>query len=66
MKTAAPSLPQQIVRATRRPDNVSPPAHWTNSPVPSPKEGASSSSETSDQGPTRYGDWVSKGIAVDF
>lgn len=38
------------------------PAHWTNDPPPDPappkdEEGLS---------PTRYGDWVKNGIAVDF
>ena len=38
------------------------PAHWTDEPAPRPAE----SPDTEELGPTRYGDWVRKGIAVDF
>ena len=49
-------------RATQRPKGIVKPAHWSNEPLPEPKpadgeEGLS---------PTRYGDWVRNGIAVDF
>lgn len=53
-----------IKRATRRPETFVKPVHWTNAPLPvaeatgeSPEEGLS---------PTRYGDWVKNGIAIDF
>lgn len=49
-------------RATKRPDKFTKPAHWTNDPVPAPKQGA----DTEELSPTRYGDWEKNGIAVDF
>lgn len=59
-------LPQKIARATQRPDHIAPPAHWQDDPAPEIKKGASSSSEKPEESPTRYGDWVYKGIAIDF
>ena len=38
------------------------PAHWSDEPPPEPAE----SENHEDLSPTRYGDWVKKGIAVDF
>jgi hypothetical protein len=49
-------------RATQRPKGFSKPAHWSNAPPPPPA--APESDEAN--GPTRYGDWVKDGIAVDF
>lgn len=52
-------------RATKRPQDFKKPAHWTTDPVPTPaapKEG----DDPDGLSPTRYGDWVRKGIAVDF
>jgi hypothetical protein len=49
-------------RATKRPKGFRKPAHWTSDPPPQP-EAASVEEELS---PTRYGDWVRNGIAVDF
>jgi hypothetical protein len=52
-------------RATKRPGHFVKPAHWTNEPAPAPAKPY----ETNDPdalSPTRYGDWVHKGIAVDF
>jgi hypothetical protein len=52
-------------RATKRPAGFKKPAHWSNEPPPKP----AAPSENEDPGelsPTRYGDWVRKGIAVDF
>ncbi|MEL1251483.1 DUF1674 domain-containing protein [Aurantiacibacter gilvus] len=49
-------------RATKRPEGFVKPAHWSNDPVPAP-EAPKVDEELS---PTRYGDWVNKGIAVDF
>jgi hypothetical protein len=52
-------------RATKRPKEFAKPAHWSNAPAPLPEAPA----ETEDPdglSPTRYGDWVRKGIAVDF
>ena len=49
-------------RATKRPDGFEKPAHWTNEPAPAPKP-----PETDEKlSPTRYGDWVKDGIAIDF
>ena len=49
-------------RATQRPEGFEKPAHWTNDPPPAPKKG-----EVHEElSPTRYGDWVIKGVAIDF
>lgn len=59
-------------RATQRPAGFTKPAHWTNDPAPKPapaKAGDESEGGAEGDGelsPTRYGDWVSKGIAIDF
>lgn len=48
----------------KRPDHVKPPAYLTkNTPVPKPAEPKPPENPLD---PTRYGDWESKGIAVDF
>lgn len=52
-------------RATTRPDGFKKPAHWNNDPAPEPKA-APSKPDPDGLSPTRYGDWVRKGIAVDF
>lgn len=49
-------------RATQRPGSFTKPAHWSDAPPPEPK--APESDE--ELSPTRYGDWVKKGIAIDF
>lgn len=49
-------------RATKRPEGFRKPAHWSDTPAPTPDLG----SDTEELGPTRYGDWVKKGIAIDF
>lgn len=49
-------------RATKRPEGFRKPAHWTSDPVPKPAAGENEE----ELSPTRYGDWVHKGIAVDF
>lgn len=49
-------------RATKRPQGFEKPAHWTNTPPPKPEKGKSEE----ELSPTRYGDWVKDGIAVDF
>ena len=49
-------------RSTKRPKAFTKPAHWSSAPPPQPepaKDGESLS-------PTRYGDWVRNGIAIDF
>lgn len=52
-------------RATKRPQPFAKPAHWSNSPPPKPAAGKDSA-DPEGLSPTRYGDWVNKGIAVDF
>lgn len=49
-------------RATQRPDKFAKPAHWTNDPPPAPAQ----PKIDEELSPTRYGDWVRNGIAVDF
>ena len=51
-------------RATTRPKPFAKPAHWTTEPAPQSAPDKQASEE--DLSPTRYGDWVHKGIAVDF
>lgn len=55
-------------RATLRPDHVKPPAGWSNPPVPEPAEPVIEKAEDQPGGrnPVRYGDWESKGLAIDF
>lgn len=49
-------------RATTRPEGFRKPAHWNNDPAPAPQK-----TEVDEElSPTRYGDWVHKGIAIDF
>ena len=55
-------LASMTKRATKRPDGFRKPAHWTSEPTPKPAEGKVEESLS----PTRYGDWVRDGIAVDF
>ncbi|NVD46094.1 DUF1674 domain-containing protein [Qipengyuania atrilutea] len=52
-------------RATKRPENFAKPAHWTNDPAPKP-EPMEKTDDPQGLSPTRYGDWVLKGIAIDF
>ena len=49
-------------RATRRPKEFHKPAYWSDAPPPS----AAAAGDSEELSPTRYGDWVKKGIAVDF
>ncbi|OAO01680.1 DUF1674 domain-containing protein [Parasphingorhabdus sp.] len=54
-------------KAGERPAHVKPPAHLSKSPpVPDPDPLTPSEDIAKTKGPTRYGDWVHKGIAVDF
>ncbi len=53
----------------KRPDHLKPPAHLSKSPpVPAPAlvETRPPEGEEEKLDPTRYGDWVKKGIAIDF
>ena len=49
-------------RATERPEPFIKPARWSSAPPPEPKPAG----EAEELSPTRYGDWVRNGIAVDF
>ena len=51
-----------VKRATERPRPFRKPAHWSDGPPPA----AAAITDSEDLGPTRYGDWVKKGIAIDF
>ncbi|MBB4857681.1 hypothetical protein HNO88_000992 [Novosphingobium chloroacetimidivorans] len=57
--------PASFQRATRRPETFQKPAHWTDTPPPKP-EAARSEPDPDGLSPTRYGDWVHNGIAIDF
>ena len=57
-------MPQQTPRAIKRPKAFAKPAHWTNTPAPKPE--AVKGEGDGELSPTRYGDWVRNGIAVDF
>jgi hypothetical protein len=53
-------------RATKRPKQFAKPAHWDDSPAPSPEKAEPASRDPDGLDPTRYGDWVKNGLAVDF
>ncbi|MFD1033046.1 DUF1674 domain-containing protein [Sphingomonas hankookensis] len=53
----------------KRPPHVKPPAHLSKSPpvpTPEPLPAKADADDPLGLSPTRYGDWTSKGIAVDF
>jgi hypothetical protein len=50
-------------RATKRPEAFAKPAYWSDAPPPKPGTAKGEGEELS---PTRYGDWVKNGIAIDF
>ena len=50
-------------RATRRPAEFRKPPYWSDAPPPEPR---APNPPADPLDPTRYGDWVLKGIAVDF
>jgi len=50
-------------RTTQRPQAFAKPARWSDAPPPVPEE---TPDEADNQSPTRYGDWVKNGIAIDF
>lgn len=60
-----PHMGRMTKRATQRPEGFSKPAHWTNDPAPEPAK-AQDDDDPDGLSPTRYGDWVQKGIAIDF
>jgi len=42
------------------------PAHWSNDPAPEPQTAKAAEGDAKELSPTRYGDWVKNGIAIDF
>lgn len=52
-------------RATRRPKPFAKPTHWSNEAPPQPAP-VKDEADPAGLSPTRYGDWVKDGIAVDF
>ena len=63
-RTATRPISQGMTkRATVRPKEFRKPAHWSDAPPPAPGPATSADEEL---GPTRYGDWVRKGLAIDF
>lgn len=56
-------------RATIRPQRFDKPAHWSNDPPAArapDQDGSVDAAHNEQLSPTRYGDWVKNGIAVDF
>lgn len=53
-------------RATKRPEGFTRPAHWSNEPAPRPEAPKRDEADPDGLSPTRYGDWVRNGIAIDF
>ena len=49
-------------RATKRPETFEKPDYWSSEPPPQPEKGK----VEEELSPTRYGDWVKDGIAIDF
>ena len=55
-----------IERATTRPKEFKKPAHWSDDPPPKPQPLKADEEDPQGLSPTRYGDWVKDGIAIDF
>jgi hypothetical protein len=51
--------------ASKRPQGFKKPANWTNESPPAPAQ-VKQEADPDGLSPTRYGDWVRNGIAVDF
>ena len=49
-------------RATQRPKAFRKPAYWSDAPPPAP----AAPGDSEELSPTRYGDWVRSGVAIDF
>ena len=62
MKPGASALMLSGTMTDKKSKPFQKPAHWTNEPPPEPKD----VEQDEELSPTRYGDWVSKGIAIDF
>ncbi|WP_198519174.1 DUF1674 domain-containing protein [Novosphingobium kunmingense] len=52
-------------RATKRPEPFRKPSYWSDEPAPAP-QAPKAGDDPQGLSPTRYGDWVKDGIAVDF
>ncbi|MEO1046248.1 MAG: DUF1674 domain-containing protein [Pseudomonadota bacterium] len=59
-------LAQHVAPARKRPAHVTAPAHWKADPAPRPEPITEEDEKRRANGPTRYGDWESNGIAIDF
>ena len=59
------AMPKATPRVTERPAVFKKPEHWSNDPAPKPAA-AKDQQDPDGLSPTRYGDWVKAGIAVDF
>jgi hypothetical protein len=53
-------------RATKRPEGFTKPKHWDDTPPPKPEAVKKGEKDPQGLSPTRYGDWVKDGIAIDF
>ena len=54
-------------RTIKRPQKFVKPDYWDSAPAPNAEKTASETKTDSDSlSPTRYGDWVKNGIAIDF
>ncbi|MCB2051805.1 MAG: DUF1674 domain-containing protein [Novosphingobium sp.] len=49
----------------KRPEKFVKPSYWSDAPAPRP-EAAKPGKDPDGLSPTRYGDWVKNGIAIDF
>ena len=58
--------PTNTPRSTKRPEGFVKPKHWSNEPPPQPAPPDGTADDPQGLSPTRYGDWVEKGIAIDF
>ncbi|MCK9541875.1 MAG: DUF1674 domain-containing protein [Novosphingobium sp.] len=53
-------------RAPSRSGKFVKPAYWSDTPPPQPAAPPANSEDPDGLSPTRYGDWVKNGIAIDF
>lgn len=65
-RAPCPHFTAMTQRKTQRPEGFRKPAYWTNDPPPAPQPIDPLREEPRELSPTRYGDWVKDGIAVDF
>ena len=65
MEGQCPHVSFMTERATQRPAGFTKPAHWSNTPAPTP-QAPKDEPDPNGLSPTRYGDWEKHGIAIDF